>query len=102
MPAVSAAAGGPDGERRAGLVGAQLLGVALCRYVLKLEPIASQDPESLIADLAGRVQRYLTGQLAAGGPRSRTIRTLSPTWDRGRPPGPRPTQSPTCGRYRGC
>jgi AcrR family transcriptional regulator len=56
--------GGADGARRAGLAVSQLLGLALCRYVLRLEPIASQDPEQLIADIAGTIQRYLTGPLA--------------------------------------
>ncbi|MCU4185150.1 TetR family transcriptional regulator [Acidiferrimicrobium sp. IK] len=84
VPAVSAVAGGPDGERRAGLVGAQLLGVALCRYVLRLEPIASEDPESLVADLAGSVQRYLTGPLAAGGPDALAHPTRG--WSKGQPP----------------
>jgi AcrR family transcriptional regulator len=61
--------GGAEGARRAGLVASQLLGLALCRYVLRLEPIASQDPELLIADIAETLQRYLTGPLSpARGP----------------------------------
>jgi AcrR family transcriptional regulator len=56
--------GGPDGARRAGLAVSQLLGLALCRYVLRLEPIVSQDPEQLIADIAETLQRYLTGPLS--------------------------------------
>jgi len=56
--------GGADGARRAGLVVSQLLGLALCRYVLRLEPIVSQDPEQLIADIAETIQRYLTGPLS--------------------------------------
>jgi AcrR family transcriptional regulator len=56
--------GGADGARRAGLAASQLLGLALCRYVLRLEPIASQDPEQLIADIAETIQRYLTGPLS--------------------------------------
>ncbi|MHB8295622.1 MAG: TetR/AcrR family transcriptional regulator [Acidimicrobiales bacterium] len=64
VPVIRAAVGGTEGERRAGLVGSQLLGVALCRYVLKLEPIASEAPERLAADIAGSVQRYLTGPLS--------------------------------------
>ena len=41
--------GGADAPRRAGLATSQLLGLAPCRYVLRLEPIASQDPDQLIA-----------------------------------------------------
>jgi AcrR family transcriptional regulator len=57
--------GGADGARRAGLVASQLLGLAMCRYVLRLEPIVSQHPEQLIADIAETLQRYLTGPLSA-------------------------------------
>lgn len=64
VPTISAALSGTDGPRRAGLVGSQLLGVALCRYVLRLEPIASQDPQQLADDIATTIQRYLTGSLA--------------------------------------
>jgi AcrR family transcriptional regulator len=53
----------PDATRRAAMVGSQLLGVALCRYILRFEPIASTNPETLAADLAPTVQRYLTGPL---------------------------------------
>ena len=60
--------GGADGARRAGLAASQLLGLALCRYVLRLEPIASQDQEQLIADIAETIQRYLTGPLSPARP----------------------------------
>jgi AcrR family transcriptional regulator len=64
---ITAALGTPDAEHRAGLIGAQLLGVVLCRYLLRLEPIASAKTENLIADLSPTVQRYLTGPLPASG-----------------------------------
>jgi AcrR family transcriptional regulator len=55
----------PDqAERRAGLVATQLLGVALCRYVLQLAPVVAAVPDQLIADLAPTLQRYLTGPLS--------------------------------------
>ena len=63
-PAISSLLGGADGPRRAGLAASQLLGVALCRYVLRIEPLASQDPDQLIADIADTIQRYLTGPLS--------------------------------------
>jgi hypothetical protein len=40
---------------------AQMFGVIMGRYVIKLEPLASADPEELIALLAPTIQRYLTG-----------------------------------------
>jgi AcrR family transcriptional regulator len=54
-----------DGGRRGGVIGSQLLGIVLCRYVLRLEPLASADPEALIADVAPAVQLQL--DTSAGG-----------------------------------
>ncbi|MFH8598070.1 TetR/AcrR family transcriptional regulator [Streptomyces rimosus] len=51
----------PDAELRAELAAAQLVGTALMRYVIKLEPLASADPERIIARVAPVVQRHLTG-----------------------------------------
>lgn len=48
--------------RRAGLVAAQILGMALCRYVLRLPPLASMSKNEVIAWLAPTVQRYLTAK----------------------------------------
>jgi len=35
----------------------------MARYVLRLEPVASAGPESLVAAYAPTIQRYLTGDL---------------------------------------
>ncbi|SDM42604.1 TetR family transcriptional regulator [Nonomuraea jiangxiensis] len=40
---------------------AQMFGMIMGRYVIKLEPLASADPEELVALLGPTVQRYLTG-----------------------------------------
>jgi len=45
---------------RGTFIAAQLLGVALCRYILHLEPLASLPPEDVVAAVAPSVQRYLT------------------------------------------
>ncbi|WEO96091.1 TetR family transcriptional regulator [Streptomyces sp. FXJ1.172] len=50
----------PDPELRAELAAAQLVGVAMVRYVIKLEPLASADLEQIIARVAPVVQRHLT------------------------------------------
>ncbi|OIK23363.1 TetR family transcriptional regulator [Streptomyces malaysiense] len=50
----------PDAELRAELAAAQLVGTALLRYVLRLEPLASADVEQVIARVAPVVQRHLT------------------------------------------
>ena len=42
------------------LIAAQLLGVALCRYILHFEPLASLPPDAVVAAVAPSVQRYLT------------------------------------------
>jgi len=50
-------------DLRAGLVGSQLFGIGLVRYVLKLEPLASADHATVIGAVAPNLQRYLTGPL---------------------------------------
>ncbi|WP_256642630.1 TetR/AcrR family transcriptional regulator [Streptomyces murinus] len=50
----------PDAELRAELAAAQLVGTAMMRYVLKLEPLASADVEEIIARVAPVVQKHLT------------------------------------------
>lgn len=51
---------------RAALTASQLIGVALARYVLKVEPLASADRDIIIATVGPTIQRYLTGDLRAG------------------------------------
>ena len=46
---------------RVGLVSSQLLGLALCRYVLELPPVVAMDRAEVIAWLAPTVHRYLLG-----------------------------------------
>ncbi len=48
---------------RAALVGTQLVGLGMVRYVLKLEPLASAEHAEVVAAIAPNVQRYLTGAL---------------------------------------
>jgi len=50
---------------RGSLVATQMLGLAMTRYVVRLEPVASADPETLAAAIGPTVQRYLTGDLSA-------------------------------------
>jgi AcrR family transcriptional regulator len=51
---------GPDPQQRVELAVAQLVGTVLLRYVVKIEPLASADPEELIARLTPVVQHHLT------------------------------------------
>ncbi|MGW6904114.1 TetR/AcrR family transcriptional regulator [Streptomyces sp. NPDC054940] len=58
----------PDPEQapaRAALVSAQLLGLALTRYVLRFPPAVDLAPEEVVAWLAPTVQRYLTAPYPA-------------------------------------
>jgi AcrR family transcriptional regulator len=52
-----------DGALRANLVASQMLGLAVARYVLKLEPLAHATPDQVAAAVGPNVQRYITGDL---------------------------------------
>jgi AcrR family transcriptional regulator len=54
---------------RASLVASQIMGLVMARYVLRLEPLASASPESLVAAMGPTVQRYLTGDVELPVPR---------------------------------
>ncbi|WP_068055754.1 TetR/AcrR family transcriptional regulator [Nocardia xishanensis] len=60
LPAVLRFGDPSDAPRRGGLIVTQLLGLALCRYVLRLPPVVAMTPPQLIADIAPTLQRYLT------------------------------------------
>ena len=45
---------------RAALIVAQLLGLALCRYILRFEPLATLPVDEVVAAVAPSVDRYLT------------------------------------------
>jgi AcrR family transcriptional regulator len=46
-------------QLRASLVATQMLGLALCRYVLRLPPIVEMSHEEIVAWLGPTIQRYL-------------------------------------------
>ena len=50
-------------ELRASLVGSQMMGLALARYVVRLEPLASADADTVASAVAPTVQGYLSGHL---------------------------------------
>ncbi|MEV6962963.1 TetR family transcriptional regulator [Streptomyces sp. NPDC051207] len=52
----------PDAELRAELAAAQLVGVAMIRYVIRIEPLATADPEQIVSRVAPVVQGHLTGR----------------------------------------
>jgi len=50
-----------DAPRRAGLIATQVLGLALCRYVLRLPPVVAMSHDEVVGWLGPTVQRYLEG-----------------------------------------
>jgi AcrR family transcriptional regulator len=54
-------------ELRACLAASQLVGLAVARYAVKLEPLVSASPEDLADLVAPTLQRYLTGDSRADG-----------------------------------
>ena len=54
-----AALGADDAAERGAFIGTQLLGLALCRYILRIEPLASLPAADVVAAVAPSVQRYL-------------------------------------------
>ena len=57
--------GRPDARLRAALAGSQLIGLAMARYIVKVEPLASAPAAQVVAALGPTVQRYLTGDVAS-------------------------------------
>lgn len=56
-------AGADHPDLRAALLASQVVGLALTRYVLRFEPVASADADTLAPLLGPTLQRYLTGAL---------------------------------------
>ena len=59
-----AALGDPDADRRSALIATQLLGLAVSRYILHHEPLASMSIDAIVADIGPTIQRYLTQPIA--------------------------------------
>ena len=60
---ITQALGVPDAQLRATLVGSQFVGLAIMRYIARLEPLASASVDELVAAVGPTVQRYLTGEI---------------------------------------
>lgn len=50
----------PDATFRAELAASHMVGIAVLRYVIQAEPLASADPQKIIAMVGPTLQRYLT------------------------------------------
>jgi hypothetical protein len=65
---LAGAIGGRDAELRASLVASQMVGLAMARYVVRVEPLASASPEQVAAAMAPALQALLAGVGIAGAP----------------------------------
>jgi hypothetical protein len=61
VPRLASALEGPDAELRASAVASQMLGLAMARYVLRVEPLASAEPDRLVPLIGPTLQRYIDG-----------------------------------------
>ena len=57
---IAASAGSPDAPLRANLCATELIGTAMLRYVLRVEPLASTDADTVVSWLGPTLQRYLS------------------------------------------
>lgn len=53
---------------RSGLISTQMMGIALMRYIWKIEPIASMTEDEVIAAVSPNLQHYVSGDLTASSP----------------------------------
>jgi len=67
--------GVPDAQLRATLVGSQFIGLAIMRFVGRVEPLASASVDELVAAVGPTVQRYLMGEIAGDSERGPTRET---------------------------
>ncbi len=63
---ITARLSGDQPRLRASLCASQLVGIAMARYVIGIEPLASMSPELLTGALAPVLGHFLTGDLTAG------------------------------------
>ncbi|QIZ34037.1 TetR family transcriptional regulator [Saccharopolyspora sp. ASAGF58] len=51
-------------ELRAALCGSQIVGLGMARYVVRLEPLASADHDTVVSAIGPNLQHYLTGDIS--------------------------------------
>ncbi|MEM8620748.1 MAG: TetR/AcrR family transcriptional regulator, partial [Actinomycetota bacterium] len=61
--AVEGAAHSDDSALRASLAASQVIGLALLREILGIEPLANESAERLVDVIAPTIERYLEGEL---------------------------------------
>ena len=63
MGAAQIGADDEDRRIRSGLIASQILGLAMTRYVWRVEPVASMSDDELVAAIAPNLQRYIDADL---------------------------------------
>jgi AcrR family transcriptional regulator len=63
LPMLAQVADRAELATRAGLISSQLLGLALCRYVLKVPPVVAMTPDQIVKGVGPSLQRYIAGKL---------------------------------------
>jgi hypothetical protein len=59
VPRIAERIGGRRRELRAALIVSQLVGLAMMRYILRMEPVASASPAQLVDRLGPALQHYV-------------------------------------------
>ena len=59
QPLVATLVPGEEAATRAGLIATQILGMALCRFVLRLPPVVGMTRDEIVEWLGPTIQRYL-------------------------------------------
>jgi AcrR family transcriptional regulator len=59
LPVIASRTGHENAPLRAGLVAAQLMGVAMLRHVVRLDPVARATPDEIVALVAPVIEHYL-------------------------------------------
>jgi AcrR family transcriptional regulator len=67
LAALGGVLAGDRRELRAALIGSQIGGLMLARYILKVPGAAAASPEDLVQAVGPTVQRYLTGDIGPAG-----------------------------------
>ena len=60
LSVVTALCDGPDAQMRASLIASQLIGIAMLRHVIQVDPLAWAKREEIVALVAPRIESYLT------------------------------------------
>lgn len=66
LPAVARAGPAATAGARAALVASQLLGLALCRYILRIPPLVEMSPAAIVRDVGAAIQLHATGRPTRG------------------------------------